>query len=207
MIRAVSLMPAPIVLRRKRDARVRAWAAVCIAAGALGLLIAAGTRQLLAGPGAVSAAQLQSAESSLNELVQQREKMRGEAVAAAATLAAVRAAADHPDWSLLLAFLSDACGDRVTLSEFTLEPADDDTGFDITIAGSGRTQQDVARFILTLERSGVFSSTRLVGTGASNGRVTFNTTCAIRTARPAAPPKPAGSGSTDNTESEGGTDG
>lgn len=187
MIRAPSLVPAPRVFLRKKKRRVRGWGA------ALALLVLTGSagtalaRVWISDPNAASNDDIADAERLLDELAAQRDTLRIRAAAAAATLRAARAASDHPDWSILLAYISDLCGERITLNSFTLEPVPDSDGFDIRIRGSGRSQQDVAVFVLGLEDAGVFSSTRLEQSGGqiTDAGVPFTVVCLIRTARPA----------------------
>lgn len=184
MIRAVSLIPAPLVRQRRKDRRVRAWAVACAGAVAVGIAAPALVRAAVIDPHAPSAADLASASAALADLNGQRETLRARALGAAATLRAVRVASDHPDWSILLAFISDRCGDRVSLSSFTLEPDAGGAGFDVRLEGAGLTQPDVAGLMLALEQSGVFASTRLNGAGATEegGPVRFSATCLIRPA-------------------------
>jgi hypothetical protein len=195
MINAPSLIPAQRVLRRKRRARSRLWAAALGALAIAGAAGSVGARAWLLDRDGVSSSELQAAETRLADLTTQRSTLLQEWSANAATLRAVRAASDHPDWSILLAFVAKLGADRVTLDLFSLEPASGAEGFDIRVEGVGRTQQDVARFVLGLETAGVFSSTRLERSGAEEARdgVPFSVVCLIRPEPPggaAAPTTP-----------------
>ena len=57
-----------------------------------------------------------------------------------------------------------------------------ETGYNLRIRGVGRSQQDVASFVLGLDRSGVFASTRLEKSGGkrSDSGVAFSVACEIR---------------------------
>lgn len=182
MIDAVSLIPAPTIRRRRKEHHAKLWTVVCLCVGLLGVAVTAGVRAFAVSPDAVTNDEVAQARAALNTLVVRKEEMLAEAAAAEKTHRAALRAANHPDWSILLAFVSDLCADRVMLTSFTLDPTENDTGFDIGIVGVGRTQNDVANFVLGLEGSGVFQTTRLNGAGgASTEGVMFSATCLIRT--------------------------
>lgn len=190
MIRAPSLVPAPRVFLRKKRRRLHGWGAVLALLVLVGSTGAALARVWVSDPNAATNEDIADAERLLEELAAQRDALRIRAAGAAATLRAARAAADHPDWSILLAYISDLCGDRITLSSFSLDPETDGDGFDIRIQGNGRTQQDVAVFVLGLEDAKVFSTTRLEQSGgrATEAGIPFTVVCLIRTTRPAGGP-------------------
>lgn len=182
MIRAVSLIPIPTLLRRRKERHIRMWAVVCLGTGLLGVATTAGSRSLASSPEAATREDVSQAKAALDALVVHKDEMLADAAKADMTRRAASRAANHPDWSILLAFISDQCADRVTLSSFTLEPNEDGSGFDVHIDGVGLTQHDVSQFVLGLERSGVFQTTRLNGAGgASSEGVVFSATCLIRT--------------------------
>lgn len=181
MIGAVSLIPSPTLRRRRKEQHAKLWTAVCLCVGLLGGTITAGARALALSPGASTSADVAQAQAALDALVVRKNEMYADADAADKTRRAARRAANHPDWSILLAFVSDLCADRISLSLFSLEPADDGSGFDVRIEGIGQSQPDVAGFVLGLERSGVFRTTRLNGAGRANSEgVAFSATCLIR---------------------------
>jgi hypothetical protein len=181
MIRAPSLMPAPRVRRLKRRGRLRLWSRACITAALAVGLIVPGVR-LTAGEGAVSSDAIADAELRLSDLIAQRDALRVVHAGSASTLRAAKAAADHPDWSILIAHIADLAGESITLAALTLEPEAGDKGFDLRVRGDGATQQDVARFVLGLEQTGIFASTRIENSGGvlGGGRVPFSVLCLIR---------------------------
>lgn len=181
MIRAPSLMPGPRVRRLKRKGRLRLWSRACVGAAlAVGLIIP-GVR-LAAGDGGVSPDAVGDAELRLSDLMAQRDALRVVHASSASTLRAAKAASDHPDWSILIAHIADLAGESVTLASLTLEPDAADQGFDLRVRGDGATQQDVARFVLGLEQTGIFASTRIESSGGvlGGGRVPFSVLCLIR---------------------------
>lgn len=181
MIRAPSLIPAPRVKRLQRRGRVRLWSRACIGAALLVGLIIPGVR-LTAGEGGLSPEAITDAENRLSDLIAQRDALRVVHASSASTLRAAKAASDHPDWSILIAHIADLAADSVTLASLTLEPDDADKGFDLRVRGDGASQQDVARFVLGLEQTGIFTSTRIENSGGvlGGGRVPFSVLCLIR---------------------------
>jgi len=96
------------------------------------------------------------------------------------TLQANRCIAGHPDWSLLLALLSQPLGEGAVLRRCTLAPAqaegtargpaptaptdDRPTGWRLQINGFARTVTEASTYALALEKTGLFSEVRLLKT-------------------------------------------
>ncbi|MBZ0171972.1 MAG: hypothetical protein K8E66_06295, partial [Phycisphaerales bacterium] len=146
MIRAPSLIPAPRLVRRKTQRRVRGWTGVIVLTALLGGAGSVAARSWAVDPQGATTADVNEAEQRLADQTHARDALRAEAASAAATLHAVSAASDHADWSILLAYIARLCGDRITLGSLILEPGADGDGFDLRIQGQGRAQQDIAAF-------------------------------------------------------------
>jgi Tfp pilus assembly protein PilN len=189
MIRAPSLIPAPRVIGRKKSRRIRAWVA-CVgltaALGAGGTVLA---RASISDPNAASESDLETARARLDELTAERDALRARLADAAATLRAARVAGDHPDWSILLAYVADLCGERIQLSTFALTPRTEADGFNVRIEGAAPSQQATARFVIGLEESGVFSGVRIERSGGLENAagVPFSVVGVIRTGPPPEP--------------------
>lgn len=182
MIVAPSLIPAPRLVRRKVRLRVRGWTGVVVLAGLLGGAGVAAVSRWTQDPQAASPLHLAQAEQRLASQTAKRDALRAEAASAAATLHAVLAATSHADWSILLAYIAKLCGEDITLGNLVLEPEPGESGFDLRIEGEGRSQKSIAAFVLGLERSGVFSETRLENSGGARAGsgIPFSVTCLIR---------------------------
>ena len=117
-------------------------------------------------------------------------------------LDATKVARNQPDWSNLLAILSDQLGGDVVLDSCELAPAGgglegqgaaSQTGqtcpppspgqFRLVFAGFGRTQTSVSRFVLRIEQCDLFRNVRLVKTNRqpflSGQAVAFSIECQI----------------------------
>ena len=176
----VSFIPARRLAERRRRRRVRRWA---IAVGAHAVVLVATyavCRNALAGePGPP-----QESVDALASRIQRKNgviaALRGTVTAEEGRLQAARAVGEQPDWSILLALLSESLDDQVVLRQCQLkpeQPAPGKTGepspaaergaggaFVLHVAGYGQTQAAVARYILQLEQSGLFDKVHLLKT-------------------------------------------
>jgi hypothetical protein len=147
-----------------------------------------------------SAAGLRETALRIEKAHQAIEDAQRELATAERTLKANRAVGNQPDWSLLLALLARNLGDQVVLSQCELKPdvpgeaavgaagASDQPrpargGFILKLAGYGETQPDVSRFVLNLERAGLFDQVRLVRTSSraflSASAIAFELECGL----------------------------
>ena len=205
MILAPSLIPRPRVIHHARIRRIRGWAGVIVLTGLLGVAGSIAGRSWVAGSGWPSAQSVLAAEQKLRDLTNKRDALNARAASQAATLRAATAISSHADWSILLAYIAKLGAERISLDRFSLRPvpaardtentgnatdtvstggADEAGGYDVHIEGRGRSQQDIAAFVLGLDRSGVFASTRLEKSGgtATGDGVPFSILCRIRPA-------------------------
>ncbi len=203
MILAPSLIPKPRVIHHERIRRTRGWAGVVVLAGLLGVVGSIAGRSWVANSGGTSVQSVLAAEQKLNDLTNMRDALNAQAAAQSATLRAATAISSHADWSILLAYIAKLGAERITLEQLSLRPmppappvqgqSAENTentennkerleGYDLHIEGFGRSQQDIAAFVLGLDRSGVFASTKLEKSGgaASGKGVPFSILCQIR---------------------------
>lgn len=169
---AANLLP---MSRRRHAARVdRAafWAVfVGVVACVLGLATAAVRHSTRSTTAAATARELAAIEREQGQLTKLLDESRSRAQKAESLLAAARAIADHPDWSLLLNLLGKLRGDQVDLARVALgyrrpdpgakaEPRQT-RGYWVRITGQALDQAAVARFAVRLEDAGLFDRVAL----------------------------------------------
>jgi len=99
------------------------------------------------------------------ELVDARiQRLRSELADAGRELRRTRMVGRHPDWSVLLVLLARLSGDDLMLRRISLDPIPDQQGYTIGLDGVAVSQAEVSSFVLALERSGMFTGTRLEAT-------------------------------------------
>lgn len=181
----VNLIPERRVEARKARIRVRWWLAVCSGACSamfIGLI-------LMHTLGGVNQESLQAkaahTTSLADEIRGEVETLDRELTSINARISANLAVGGQPDWSILLALLSDTMGDEIALSDLRLgrsgdlsapslgggrgrptRPAGNDasSSSDLTIGGLGQNQNAVVHFALRLEETDLFNEVRLVDT-------------------------------------------
>lgn len=181
----VNLIPAGRLARRRRNARLRIWAAVC---GAYVMCLIAGSATLQA----LRASEDRSLNGQLATLTRQVEEgsvdlleTRKELAEATAAQETTRAIHNQPDWSRLFLALSERFGDEIVLSrcQLTTLTADNKAATEqwgssmstrplgslllecrhtLLLSGFGTSQEAVSQFVLRLEATGVFHLVRLV---------------------------------------------
>lgn len=123
-MKCLNLIPAPRRQARARQARVRTWSFVL---GAYALATAAGYVACFAYPDSDQTAMLRDTRVVTEELRDTSREMRAvraQVADAAGRLAIARSVRNHPDWSLLLALLSDSLADQIVLERCALLPVD-----------------------------------------------------------------------------------
>ena len=180
MSHAVSFIPAPRRISRAQQTRRSLWLVVNATAAAL-CVGAIGVSRSMHQQSVVSAANAnEAAQARLDGIIDEQVMLAERLGVIDSRLLAHAEATEHPDWSILLGFISRICGDSIVLEGFVLEQGEGTEHYEIAIAGVGRTQNAVTRFLLALERSGVFSNTALVKSGrAAEGAFTFAIACRI----------------------------
>ncbi len=109
-------------------------------------------------------------DAELAEIEQQQAGLRPELIEKNLVLTAGQSITDHPDWSLLLIYLSDeVLGDEIILGGFRLAPVKgesqgkdiQDVPMTVTLTGHAMTTLAVSQFVLRLEESGLFNRVSL----------------------------------------------
>ncbi len=201
----VNLIPAYRLEAHRHRQHVRQWVIrVCVyAAGALGVCVLAHVTWDTGHP---------NLEPQIRRTQAQIKTLNGSIASANTTLARTRRSLqanqqlrDHPDWSLLLAYLAKAIDAELVLRECTLEPHQIQAAtnqpvtdrqpsnpippraYQINLRGLGRSQAAVSRFVLRLEQTGLFDQVKLVDTSLepflSNKAIGFRVTCGLGTDR------------------------
>ena len=204
----VNLIPTPRREARRSRALIRRWAgavvvyAAVIGAGALACRWTWAPQQADLSD---ELARSQGVADRLGELIKrQNERLDEQTV----SLRLQRDTANHPDWSILLATLSDHLGDKVVLHRCTVEPIDPPTHttpspmtaagvpapapipttlrprrFSVRIGGYAANSGEVSSLLLRIERTGLFSTVKLVkgdrATYRSTPVVAFDIECTL----------------------------
>ena len=192
MSTAVNLIPRSRRAQRRRRICQRRWAAVG-AAYTLAVVAALPVcRSVWAGSGLGGHDPVRVLDDQLHQLEQQIIDLGPTVQQEEQRLKAHQTILIKPDWSMLLAVLSESLGDRVVLERCRVripalndqsatlgDEADETTR--VVLEGLGRSQHDVTGFVLRLEKTGVFSSVELVQTDrrwlVSQPAVRFNVVC------------------------------
>ena len=157
------LIPKSRLVARRRRRLVQRWA--------LGLAAVAGLLVLLHVALALAPTVRSDREPQLAELRQQAQGLQqrlrlldDEILQAQVRLAANRAVSEHPDWSVLLAVLSQQLQDQVVLRQVELiAPERSPQGiFVLHVQGHAESQAAVSQFVLRLEGLGLFETVKLV---------------------------------------------
>ena len=164
-----------------RRIRLRRWARGLPVYGGLLLAAYVACWALSGDDREASAAQLRSAIDRIRRAGDEIQSLRRKIEVTQRQITTARAAAKHPDWSLLLTMLADRLGDDVVLSRCQLEPveadgsqpdagpegppgADGHESYRLHLSGLARTQAAASQFVLGLEQTGLLDSVGLVKT-------------------------------------------
>jgi Tfp pilus assembly protein PilN len=163
---AVNLIPIHRQLRDARAARVRGWS---WAVGGLSALLAMAWVCCAMAPSqavAPPAAAFTKATAEISKANEESAVLRRELAALRDQALSTRGITDQPDFSVLLALLSQAIGQDVVLNRCELSHDDLKTTSApeqvLKISGFARNQPAVAAFMLELESTGIFKSVTLV---------------------------------------------
>ena len=197
---SVSLIPAYRTDARKRRRRLRRWAT----AGAGYVLFLAVTyafcNAIWGADGRSLASESQKTAAKIAETQRQLATLEKELLHDEQLLAANRTLADQPDWSLLLAALSQTLQDEVVLRSCQLKPVwvgpgssrgtplppgSQSNAFLLALRGFGKSQAAVAQFVLRLEGTELFEEVKIIETRRESFRaaeaVAFQLDCLLRT--------------------------
>jgi hypothetical protein len=192
----VNLIPAGRLRLRRAVSRLRRWAIAVPITGTL--LVCAyflGAISLGGASGAAATALAQTHEK-IDALKARSGKLGRDNREQNAVLRANRAVGEQPDWGLMLSLLASRLGEDAVLSACTVEPVPPDPSVKtpvkseagrpsklrLTIKGQSRTQEAASRFVIELERTGVFDRVTLVETKRSEPPledISFEVLCAL----------------------------
>jgi hypothetical protein len=171
---SANLIPMTRQLRDARRARLIRW--VFIAGGTVALL--AGTDVLLrvssAQSTSVDASQRTRLENEIAERTKSANQLRNEIQVVTRQVQASRVVTEHPDFSVLLAMLSQVAGPQITLHQCALDRPQhsEDASKNVTptlrLSGFGASQSAVTSFVLRLEAAGVFDQVTLLRSNEQN---------------------------------------
>ena len=172
-----NLIPAYRLSGKKRRKRLRRWLYVC-AGYTLLMLAGFGVAESVLGSGGRAVnEEFGRTKLRITNTAEQIAELQQKLLHAQRLQAANRVLADQPDWSLLLATLSQTLGDDVVLRSCQLKPASETTtpfgalsgpatdphgGFVLDIRGFGRGQAEVSRFVLRLEETKLFKEVKTI---------------------------------------------
>lgn len=187
MNHAVSLMPAPRVLLGRCRKRQILWAMINTAAVAIGAISTLAARSILLGDEYTSASSTAAAQARLDSILAEQGTQAQELRLIESRLHAHAEATQHPDWSVLLGYISRIGADAIVLQSFTLVPGETGGTYLVGLTGLAVSQNSVSEFVLGLERSGVFHETGLkTSSRAQEGGYTFEIECSIGSPAPQA---------------------
>jgi Tfp pilus assembly protein PilN len=125
MTHPVNLIPLHRRRAKARASRKRAWFAIGGSYTAL-LLVAGVALVMTAGPTNAPLRELAKATSDMERSNRQLLGIQATLAEAQQTLTAAHAVSDQPDWSIMLALLSESQGDEVVLNRCELTPSKDE---------------------------------------------------------------------------------
>jgi len=175
-VNGINLIPAPRRRARIARAHLRGWAAGWAFSGLALLVGCLVIRTSWGGARSALAEEVDQATRTIRVSNRQAEILRRRLADARWKLESGRAVGQQPDWSILLALLAKNLGDDVVLERCQLFPADpapaeaSATGamaggrYVFEIDGLARSQLAVSRFVLRLEKTGLFDQVRLIST-------------------------------------------
>lgn len=201
----VNLIPAKIREARHRRIVKRRWVGLGIVYGLLAVAACVVCQKSWEPPPS-SSPELTRLRGRLAEVDRTITRIKPELEKTKSILDSYQVIMNNPDWSTLLAALSNQLDQRIVLRRCRLEnngsglenrgqapgqPIHDDqavpkppSGFTLKLAGLGQSQGDVARFVLQLEKIGLFDHVKLVRTQQetflSSEVVAFHIACLMK---------------------------
>ena len=179
---SVNLIPTHRRNARRRRVRVRRWAAVCVAY-ALVLFVSYGVCRAVWDAGHDLVRELDEVTEQIDQSNQAIAALGPEMAQARLTLDASQGIVDQPDWSVLLALMAKTLGDEIVLKSCRLQRRTDaraearrpdgapaqpagemPEAFTVALSGYGQSPQAVSRFVLRLERTGLFEQVKVRAT-------------------------------------------
>ncbi|HTL31336.1 MAG TPA: hypothetical protein VL282_19035, partial [Tepidisphaeraceae bacterium] len=179
--KCINLIPAHRRDARARSRRLRAW---IIGGGSYAVLLVfacLASYGIWGGDQLAMAAQTERTARQLEETQRVNAKLQPELAEAQGKLNMIKVVAEQPDWSVLLRLLAKSCSDQIALSSCKLDepggdpsararaakppsPQSDHAPHLLVVAGFGRSQAEVSRFVLRLEEAKLFDQVSLIKT-------------------------------------------
>lgn len=206
-MQSVNYIPSHRLAAKGRRRRTNRWVVIGSAYAALLLGMYACFYALWGGGHRALADERQETDLRIQRTKQAIATVQRQLAAEEMTLEANQALADQPDWSVVLMLLAKSLDDEVVLNRCELkaaptpapttpptpvptsaQPARTNTNtFVLVMAGYGKTVASVSRFVLELERPGLFDQVRLIKTNRepflSGHAVNFQIECSIGAAQ------------------------
>jgi hypothetical protein len=180
----INLIPMQIQHAKARRRRIRAWAMIAIGWCSTLAIAYAGFYLKFAYPVHSLDAELNQAATNIDEIEHNLATTRAQIQELSQKLDSNRRAVIHPDWSILLALLSDSLGDDIVLGTASVSRGEEAIAIPVqktaaapapptpiakvaikppaaptwtlSIQGLGRTPTAVSQFVLRLESTGLF---------------------------------------------------
>jgi len=192
-VQPINLIPAPRRQARARRARLRSWGVVLVFYTAAVLAGYAACYALKDDESEAMLRESRQASDDVRDCRQEMRRLGVHVAAVERELTATRAVAQHPDWSLLLAVLAKTLSDEVVLEYCALTPVEEEPpedkddskdedrpgadpnsleamsaslyrSFRFQVTGVAKAQTAVSRFVLRLEKIGLFDEVKMIKT-------------------------------------------
>jgi hypothetical protein len=183
MMPRINLIPSAHLLARRRRRRMRVWSVIC---GAYGFTLLAVTLVMKAAwtfDDQAMSDQINRTSATIQAAERSTAELRSQLAESMKQLEASRAVSVQPDWSVLLAMLSQVRGESIVLNRVSVQPLDPPPqaaapvkaaagkpaaaasmsaaprrlDYRLDILGQGLTQNDVSQFALRLEETQLLS--------------------------------------------------
>ncbi|MBS0197543.1 MAG: hypothetical protein JSR77_12375 [Planctomycetes bacterium] len=184
----VNLVPRSRRIARARAERTRRWA-VGLAAYSLLLAAACGVAFAMSRTsGDTGESRLAAVSTEARDLDARVKALRAQAAALNSQLASARALGSHPDWSLLLEFLTSLRTDEISFDSVAIESSPTNKpglpgSYSLHVEGIGKDHRTVAQFAVRLEKAGLFDRVVVADTRAVDqdreSRIAFRIDCTL----------------------------
>ena len=174
-MQAFNFIPTHRLEADHRQHRRRGWIAACVTYGVVLVSLSLGGWMVWWEDAGALADQLATAEDQFVQTRRLADSARDHLAMSEVTLQANRAISDQPDWSVLLALLSETLDDEVFLSTVALappmpaaphaRPGDRAAGpYRLNVSGYGRSPMAISQFVVGLENADVFDLVKVLQT-------------------------------------------
>jgi len=180
MNHTASFIPARRMLASRCKQRKITWTLANTAAVVIGALGALAAHSIFLGGEHITASSTAAAQSRLDSIITEQTTQAQQLRLINARLQSHADATQHPDWSVLLGYISRIGAQSIALESFVLIPGETRGTYNVTLAGQAVSQNAVTEFVLGLERSGVFHEAGLMRSSRGNEQMyLFDIECRI----------------------------